>query len=326
MTDLDMIAALRPDMPLPTSGELRRARRRLDEAIEGELDTITSRSIVSERSKSQPVARLQRTGPVARVAMAGAVAVAAAGLVIFLMAPTGTSNGNSSVVQLTVAQFLHKAATTALNRSASVPEPNQYVYSETETPDGTLTQTWLSVNGASPGLNQATTGSTSDTSNDLPPCTVAQAETTHCFPEAGYFPDMPTDSNDLLAYLNNIQVIDTSDQAYDSMPGWEDNVIAKTVSYLMQTTYLLPAQQAALYSLMAQTPGFQIVPDMVDAIGRSGVGIEWTFQGTGAIIFDPTTYGFLGIRTWPGAANFGGPYDGDALVKVAMVGSAGAMP
>jgi hypothetical protein len=44
------------------------------------------------------------------------------------------------------------------------------------------------------------------------------------------------------------------------------------------------------------------------------------------IIFDPTTYAYQGSRTWPGAATTGGAYDGAALVKVSIVGSAGTMP
>jgi hypothetical protein len=66
---------------------------------------------------------------------------------------------------------------------------------------------------------------------------------------------------------------------------------------------------------------------MTDAIGRTGVGIEWTFEGdAGAVIFDPTTYAYLGTRTWPGPVDFNAPYDGDALVKLAVVSSAGALP
>jgi len=138
---------------------------------------------------------------------------------------------------------------------------------------------------------------------------------------------MPTDSNDLLGFLNKIGVIDTVGQSADNIPGWEDNVIAKAVSYLMETRYVLPAQQAALYSLMAQTPGFEIVPAMKDAVGRSGVGIQWTFEGdTAAVIFDAATYAYLGTRTWPGPLKLDGPYYGAALVKTAIVDNAGAMP
>jgi hypothetical protein len=53
-------------------------------------------------------------------------------------------------------------------------------------------------------------------------------------------------------------------------------VIGKAVAQLMSLSYLLPTQQAALFELTAETPGFQMVSSMTDAIGRTGVGIEWT--------------------------------------------------
>jgi hypothetical protein len=92
---------------------------------------------------------------------------------------------------------------------------------------------------------------------------------------------------------------------------------------------LLPAQQGALFKLMAETPGFQVVSPLSDAISRSGIGIEWTFEGgVSAIIFDPTTFAYLGTRTWPAgqAADPSAPYDGDALVKLAVVASVGDQP
>ena len=76
-------------------------------------------------------------------------------------------------------------------------------------------------------------------------------------------------------------------------------------------------------SFMADTPGFTVVPHVRDAVGRVGVAVEWIFEGgRGAVIFEPGTYEFLGVRTWP-AASFHGPgahqYDGDALLKLAIV-------
>ena len=284
------------------------------------------------RSTPEASEHLRKARPLARIALVGAVAAIAAALAVLFIAPSApipgrTSDNGRVVINLAAARFLDRAAAAALNQSAITPLPNQYVYSETEGPDGTLAETWLSVDGASPGLSRSTGGASGAGGNVLSACTIAQAESKGCFPEAGYFPDMPNDPNEMLAYLNKIGVVDTESQAYDSVPGWEDNDVAKAVMYLMQTSYLLPTQQAALYGLMAQTPGFQIVPDMKDAIGRTGVGIEWNFEGgAGVIIFDPTTYSYLGARTWPGAATVGGPYDGAALVKVAIVGSSGAMP
>jgi len=331
MTDLDVIAAMRPEVPLPTSEELREARRRLEEAIMNEWNapglTVEGRRATPEASVHSRKAR-----PLVRIALVGAAAAIATALAVLFIAPSAqipgrTSDNGRVVINLAAARFLDRAAAAALSQSAITPLPNQYVYSETEGPDGTFTETWLSVDGASPGLSRSTGDASGAGGTNLSGCTIAQAETKGCFPEAGYFPDMPNDPNEILAYLNKIGVVDTGNQTYDSMPGWEDNDVAKAVMYLMQTSYLLPTQQAALYSLMAQTPGFQIVPDMKDAIGRTGVGIEWNFEGgTGVIIFDPATYSYLGARTWQGAPTAGGPYDGAALVKVAIVGSAGATP
>ncbi len=102
----------------------------------------------------------------------------------------------------------------------------------------------------------------------------------------------------------------------------------------MQSTYLLPAQQSALFQLLAQTPGFQIVRDAADILGRRGVGIYWPYQGSGAmIIFDPATYHFLGFGTWgqgdvpangqvpPASGGAVAAPDGTALVAMAIVNS-----
>jgi hypothetical protein len=337
MSDLDVIAAIRPEVPFPTSVELDRARQRLADAIVNKMnveDTLES-SVPSTAVTAVDPHKRRRWG---RVALAGAVAAVAAGLTAVVVVPGNSAPNRPSdsppVIHLAAVQFLDKAAASALDQTASPPLSSQFVYSETEDPDGTITDTWLSADGSSSGLSHWTAGAASPDAgtsggNDLgPSCSIAQAEATGCTPIIGYYPDLPTDPNAVLPYLNQVGLVDTANNpSYDSLPGWENNVIGKTVSELMASSYLLPAQQAALFKLMAQTPGFQIVPSMTDAIGRTGVGIEWTFEGdAGAVIFDPTTYAYLGTRTWPGPADFNAHYDGDALVKLAVVSSAGALP
>jgi hypothetical protein len=140
---------------------------------------------------------------------------------------------------------------------------------------------------------------------------------------------MPTSPKRLFTYLDKVQI--ASDTARPGDGGsWLANQLAKGVFALMQQTYLRPAQRAALYELMADTPGFTVVPHVRDAIGRVGVAVEWIFEGgRGAVIFEPGTYEFLGIRTWP-VASFHGPgahqYDGDALIKLAVVDRMGQLP
>jgi hypothetical protein len=274
----------------------------------------------------------RRDGRRVRLAVAVGVLAAVVVAVVVFQAPTNPNGTTPSAAS--AAPFLRRAAYAVLTaptfteQSGVIPQANQYVYSETEDPSGTLYQLWLSTNGNLPALHRYVSSSGEVIVPGMisnAPCTVAQSESepaqSACVPEAGYLPDLPTDPTTLLAYLNQIGVTDT-DPSVANQPGWVDNDLAKGVASLMQTCYLLPAQQSALFSLMSQTPGFTIIPSMSDAIGRVGVGVEWNFEGdSGALIFDPTTYALLGIRTWPGPAILSAPYDGDALLGISIVNS-----
>ena len=264
------------------------------------------------------------------VRLMGAVSILVAAVVAIVVlqgSPIPDTSPNSSAAS--AAPFLRRAAHAVLTaptfneQIGVVPQENQYVYSETEDPSGTLYQLWLSTNGDRPSLVRYLSSSGAVIAPGIistPPCTVAQGSS--CVPEAGYLPNLPTDPTTLLAYLNQIGVTDT-DSSDASQPGWVDNDLADGVMNMLQSRYLLPAQQSALFSLMARTPGFTIVPNMADAIGRVGVGVEWNFEGdAGALIFNPTTYALLGERTWPGPAILSAPYDGDALLGISVVNSA----
>ena len=142
---------------------------------------------------------------------------------------------------------------------------------------------------------------------------------------AGNLPDLPAQPGPLRRYLTSIGVITPGPPPVNT-PNWAANDTGKAVDYLMATTYLLPAQQAALFQLLAQTPGFTIIPAVRDATGRPGVAIQWTYQGgTAEIILDPATYAYLGDRTtYPGESP--AQYDGAALIKLAIVDHAGQQP
>ena len=309
MSDLDLISRIRPEVPFPTSVEL-------DGLVNGSLTRRERDERGGHAGEQRPFdgrycgtsAQATALGPrcVGWCCGRSRGGIDGGGRCTGNSAPNRPSDG-PPVVHLAAVQFLDKAAASALDQTASPPLSGQFVYSETEDPDGTITDTWLSADGSSSGLSHWTAGAASPDAgtsggNDLgPSCSIAQAEATGCTPIIGYYPDLPTDPNAVLPYLNQVGLVDTANNpSYDSLPGWENNVIGKTVSELMASSYLLPAQQAALFKLMAQTPGFQIVPSMTDAIGRTGVGIEWTFEGdAGAVIFDPTTYAYLGTRIGP---------------------------
>lgn len=345
MNDLDLIAELRPEAPLPGPGQLAPARGRLAEAIAADRAGARVGPRIGPRTRRR---RSWRTRPAKRVAVTTSVAAAAAAAAAALIVVPGHSPsahpapGGTGVrlapatINVAAVRFLRQAAATTRRQPASAPGPDQYVYTETEYANGDKSQMWLSADGNRDGLERKPYAV-------LPSCTVAQAEiateeleknTTAHTPipcagdeDAGYLPSMPTDPRALLAYLTNLGLADTGAGASTSE---QANDLGKAVDFLMQTTYLLPAQQAALFELMAQTPGFTVVHGARDAVGRVGVAIKWTFEGGPAeIILNPRTYAYLGDRTWP-VPGFHGPdangYDGVALVDLAFVSQAGQLP
>jgi len=170
-----------------------------------------------------------------------------------------------------------------------------------------------------------------------PACTAAQAESTGCNLAAGYLPGLPVRASAVLAYLARLQLAVASPPPNQKTPNWLANDTGKAVEALLSNTYLLPAQQAAVFQMLAQTPGFQIVRTATDALGRRGVGIYWFYQDSGAmIIFDPVTYRFMGFGTWgagdvpasgqpPSSSGVVRAPDGFALVSIAVVDSAPAL-
>ena len=101
------------------------------------------------------------------------------------------------------------------------------------------------------------------------------------------------------------------------------NDLAKTVGFMLQSDYILPAQRAALYEFLAATPGLIVEPNVRDIDGRPGVGVGWSFEGSKAMnIFDPGTYAYLGLTTW----GLQGQIAGDALLKTAITNTPGQLP
>jgi hypothetical protein len=339
MNDLDLVTVLTPEVPLPEPADLAGARRRLTAAIAAERAGARAR-----------MRRSWRPRPAKRLVLATSVAAAAAAAAALIVvpghspsappAPGRPAAGPPAGVKLAAAQFFRKAASAAGRQRVTVPGPDQFVYTETEGSNGVASRQWLSAEGNKAGLVE-NAGQRSFRSS---PCTVAQAQlaqknppgiiarTYHCYEQAGYLPSMPADPHKLLAYLVKVGIADApprpgSPQA--ATPGWFANDLGKCVDYLMQTTYLLPAQRAALFDLMAQTPGFTVVSGARDAIQRTGVAVRWTYEGAPAeIIFNPVSYAYMGDRTWPvpGFHIPKGAYEGAALVRMAFVNRAGQLP
>ncbi|MGH3400033.1 MAG: hypothetical protein ACRDPO_35665 [Streptosporangiaceae bacterium] len=354
MNDLDLITRLRPDERLADARELAPARRRLTDAIAAEMSPARApaapTSIHPKQKVVSPLAAARTVRPGRRLALAAvALTAAAAGVAAVLLAipgareqgvapPSGASApahhpghsdhsgppGQASAVKpftgrLTAARFLDAAARAALTQPVSPPQPGQFVYAETEGPGGSSKyQIWQSADGSQAGLVINTVGTI-----PLPSCTVAQAQSRHCATTAGYLPGLPVRPSGVLAYLTRIGLADAADQSGGSklhkpIAHWVANDIGKILAVMLSDTYLEPAQRAALYEFMARTPGFTVEAHATDAIGRSGVGIGWTYQGiTNVIIFSHQDYAYLGVRT----VTPGQPAYSAALVKFGIVAS-----
>jgi hypothetical protein len=344
MNDLDLITQLQPDEPLAGARELAPARGRLTDAIAAELSPAQAPAVVhpifeqqrptSPAAPSRPV-RPGRRRAFAIVALTAAAAGVAATVLIAVPGPRGHPTAGPSTRsaasshpaqasrvrpftgRLTAARFLDAAARAALTQPARPPQPGQFVYAETEGPGGSSRyQIWQSADGSQAGLVVNGQGTF-----PLPACPVAQAATRHCAATAGYLPGLPVRPRGILAYLTKIGLADAADtpaggRLHKDIPHWIANDLGKTLAVLLSDTYLQPAQRAALYEFMARTPGFTVAGHVTDAIGRPGVGIQWTYQGIdNEIIFSRQDYAYLGVRTdAPGQ-----PAYSSALVKFGIV-------
>ena len=317
MNDLELLRQLGDETRLPEPGETAAARARL-----------------LARLAQDPVARRRRLLSFGGVSVAAA-AVAAG---VLITAPGGaTSPGGTISVHLTAKQVLDRAAAAALSEPTVIPQPDQFVYTKDTNDYGAATgvrslvsEYWHSVDGLRNSLITSTLtytdGRTSHSSQIYPGCrnghynsggtpapVVTPGQTVPSNPvSAGactawpaFLPDMPTTASAMLRYLERTQGVKPGD------PASLFHAIAE-----MGSEYYLPAQQAALYQLLATTPGLTVVQNVHDVAGRPGVGIQASVFNM-VLIFDPQTYASLGY-------NFQG--GGGATLQIAIVDQVDQLP
>ncbi|MEU4158604.1 CU044_5270 family protein [Actinoplanes sp. NPDC026670] len=194
-----------------------------------------------------------------------------------------------------VAQVLDLAADTAAKAADVVPEPGQFLYTRTVGRDGrVLAERWYSIDGTRDGLGFNVQGGVVDRFA-FPGCRDGRYvsgpdQGGPCETDPAYRPDLPEDAEAMAGYLN----LSTSHLDDDPAEN-KTNGIAKNMWTLGSSRFLRPAQRAALFQAAARIPGIAVVDDAVDAAGRTGTGVTWTFGGYKAMwIFDPETHAFLG--------------------------------
>lgn len=248
---------------------------------------------------------------------------------------------------LTAVDVLNRAAAAALGQPAVVPAAGQYVYIK-DLQGKQTEQMWLSVDGRHDNLYEwegwppsTTPGCPADGRATIslailaggerlteagPRFTKAQLKfmaargvagvkhgTWRCTLQPAFLPGMPTKASAMGAWLAANQFATPANL----------NNLAKTVGELLETTYLLPGQRAALYQYLGTVPGLTLVRDTKDSSGRPGVGVEWTFHGyRSVLIFNPATFAYLG---WT-SLGVNGQEGSDAILQTAIVDKPGELP
>ncbi|MGH3123558.1 MAG: CU044_5270 family protein [Streptosporangiaceae bacterium] len=355
MTDLEMVTGLRPEIPLRPLDSLGPARERLFAAIaaeradarpaggtpapdgpadvgRGPAPTLAPLPARTPRPRGRA-----RWGARRRLALAGlAISVAAGATLLVTARGPGAPAMVPPRIDAVSAHVLDLAAAAARRQPGGPPRPDQFIYHAIRDGGGHLYQSWLSVDGTRTGLARGIGGGTwaylpgCRDGRDRVNASVLHGGTNgweHCTPTPAYLPGMPTSASAMGGYLKRTQGVTLGDTVA------EVDMLGGTINDLLMSTYLAPRQLAAVYDFLASTPGFTVVPDAVDAVGRHGVGIRWQVSDgqaiapgdTAMIIFNPRTGAYMGGRTTylgEGPRN----YSGDAIVKLAVVNRIGQLP
>jgi hypothetical protein len=277
----------------------------------------------------------RRAWPTRRLALTAALSASvAAGLAALAVTPGGGTRppGRNFAPAVTAAAILDNAALAALSEPALKPRPGQFVYYKTYTAfkqarpplcgagpcdrgswvEVTRTvEHWASVSGTRPGLNLET--DSSDPAKTIRtvvgwcahgyahPSPSGKQDREHCDPRAwaSYLPWLPTTAAGMRAYLHRQQhLADTNPEKLIDGPLSPGNLLWSCFDILTRY-YLTPAQQAAMYRVLATTPGLTVVPKVTDITGQVGVGVRYHSAAqhtTWTAIFDPTTFKPLGAN------------------------------
>ena len=318
------------------------------------LDEAPPSAEVFAEGRRRVAGQARRPGsPRARWAVAGAGLTAAAAASVAAVLTVGLTGGapnahpghSAAPSALPPAHFgpgttkagvLRNAALAALRLPAGAPAPDQFVYTKVykqEIHNGqktvTIEKTWASADGTHFGVSDwgknnagaepacrdgqwwgKTVGMPAE--NDRRPCSPAEA--------AAYRPDMPTSPVALHSYLLKLW-------GFSEVDGDTSGLLIN-LEYMLTTDYLTPAQRAAVYRLLARTPGLTLVPHVTNVKGHVGVGIRTgVWKGSVyTIIFDRRTYAPLGMN-WDGVAgSMKGNHSGEVLLDSAIASNTPPLP
>jgi hypothetical protein len=289
MDEMQLLREFAIPSELPKPAELAQARARL---VAATIRAGESGAVRPFRRRRQIV-----RGGITAIGLAAAVAAA------IVLAPGDNAVPPSPVPRAQTAndpvRILYAAAAMARAQPDVEPRPDQFVYTKTRSADGREAETWASADGTHDGL-QILLGHEHEI--EVAGCrdgkrvqkeSQGRVVTSKCVPRPAFIPDLPTNADDMLAYLHK------------STYG-EDDTLHDLGSEVVDLAggYLRPAARAALYEAVAKIPGLVVRNDAKDGAGRSVIGLTWNSTTPQAIgnqaefLFDPVTFAFLGEPTY----------------------------
>lgn len=247
-----------------------------------------------------------RRNPWLRPALtAGAVATVAA--LTFVALPGGGADGTSATNERSAVTLLENIAFAAERELPSVVRYDQYVYIKSRVAYTTYAnggpgkldpvhdrEIWLAADGLRDGLleedKDGLRHKVLSFSEDLLGKKPRTTPSPTSFRELS---KLPTDPDKMLAWLYETVAKEVDDEQPD-----KDYRAFVLFGDLIRETLMPPRVSAALYRAAAKIPGVEVVPDVRDTAGRTGIAV--TRAGADGeeeqLIFDKETYTFLGER------------------------------
>lgn len=312
MDDLRLLRELERDRPLRRLEELAVQRNRLLEAVRTQPHGVRAHATPRLRPATAWTRWLRSARRRWAVAMVGAMAVTMAVTVALVV---GTSGGGDRAARdggsAEAILVLHRAASRQAGLPDLVPRPDQFVYTESRNGGGGVREAWLSVDGTRDGLVH----NPGEAADPIPGChdgraavvkgsKVIPGTTQPCTPSPAYQPDLPTNVDGMLVYLEH----------HGGVPG-DPNAMGKAVLALVEEQYLRPPVRAALFEAATRIPGLRLIRNVTDGAGRNAVGVAWSRAGlNGLLVFDPNDYSLLGVASGSG---------GDVVLRQAIVDEVG---
>jgi hypothetical protein len=302
MDDLRLIEDLGRDVPAWTDDDLAGARA----ALAAEIGGAAPAGSASPAAVDRPFRWRRRVlGALVSAAVAAAVAV------LVVLATTVFVGSDHTAVQpptidTATRQALLAAADTAGRQPDVVPRPDQFLYVS----DGPGVEAWYSIDGTHDGMDFGSLPQGGSGTTVIPGCRNGRQAVTKggrfmpgvtqpCTPDPAYLPDLPTDPQQLMTYL----------EKHDHASADDPNTVGKSVWDLVHSHYLRPSQWAALFQALAQLPGLRVHQHATDPAGHPAFGISWTnaYGDDGELFFDPHTFRFTGLEAGKGKGIETGP-------------------